>query len=105
MMPPILAPSPGFPEARAVIASFQEALRRTPPPRLVLLSSIGSEQTSGLGLITTTHLMEEALGDLPFPTAFIRAGAFSRTLWAASVRRRRRGCMTASTSRPTGPFR
>ena len=76
MMPPILVPSPDYPEARAVIASFQEALRRTPPPRLVLLSSIGSEQSSGLGNITTTHLMEEALYDLPFPTAFVRAGGF-----------------------------
>ena len=76
MMPPILVPSPGFPEAKAVIASFQQALFRSPPPRLVLLSSVGSEKSSGLGNITSTHLMEEALGDLPFPTAFVRAGGF-----------------------------
>ncbi len=76
MIPPILAPTPGFPEAKAVIASFQKALHRVPPPRLVLLSSVGSEQTNGLGNITTTHLMEQALGDLPFPTAFVRAGGF-----------------------------
>jgi uncharacterized protein YbjT (DUF2867 family) len=76
MIPPVLVPAPGFPEAKAVIASFVEALRQVPPPRLVLLSSIGSEQSSGLGNITTTHLMEEALGDLPFPTAFVRAGGF-----------------------------
>jgi len=76
MMPPVMVPSPGFPEAKAMIASFQEALRQSPPPRLVLLSSIGSQQSSGLGNITTTHLMEEALGDLPFPIAFVRAGGF-----------------------------
>ena len=76
MMPPVMAPTPGYPEAKAVIASYQAALRQAPPPRLVLLSSIGSERSSGLGLITTTHLMEEALGDLPFPTAFVRAGSF-----------------------------
>ncbi len=76
MMPPLMVPSPGYPEARAVIASFQEALRLSPPPRLALLSSVGSEKSSGLGNITTTHLMEEALGDLPFPTAFVRAGGF-----------------------------
>ena len=74
MLPPLLAPAPGFPEAKAIIASFREALRQVPPPRLVVLSSIGSQQSSGLGLITTTHLMEEALKDLPFPTAFVRAG-------------------------------
>ncbi len=76
MMPPLMVPSPGYPEARAVIASFQEALRLSPPPRLALLSSVGSEKSSGLGNITSTHLMEEALGDLPFPTAFVRAGGF-----------------------------
>ncbi len=76
MIPPVLVPAPDYAEARAVIASFREALRHSPPPRLVLLSSVGSEQSSGLGNITTTHLMEEALGDLPFPTAIVRAGSF-----------------------------
>lgn len=76
MLPPFLTPGPDFAEARAIIASYAEALRQAPPPRLVLLSSVGSEQSSGLGLITATHLFEEALGDLPFPTAFIRAGSF-----------------------------
>lgn len=76
MMPPIVVPSPGYPEAKAIIASFQEALRQAPPPRLALLSSVGSEKSSGLGNITSTSLMEEALGALPFPTAFVRAGGF-----------------------------
>lgn len=76
LMPPHLAHSPGFPEAKATISSYREALQQSPPPRLVLLSSIGSEQNSGLGNITSTHLMEEALGDLPFPIAIVRAGGF-----------------------------
>jgi uncharacterized protein YbjT (DUF2867 family) len=42
----------------------------------VFLSSIGSEQTSGLGLITSTHLMEEAMRTLPIPVAHLRAGSF-----------------------------
>jgi NAD(P)H dehydrogenase (quinone) len=46
------------------------------PPRLVVLSSVGSQQSGGLGTITSTHLLEEALGDLPFPTAIVRAGSF-----------------------------
>ena len=75
-MPPIQTPSPDFREAKAVIASYVEALRQSPPPKLVALSSMGSEKTSGLGLITSTHLMEEALRDLPFPAAFVRAGSF-----------------------------
>ncbi|HEX4496480.1 MAG TPA: NmrA family NAD(P)-binding protein [Thermoanaerobaculia bacterium] len=76
MLPPTLAPAPGFPESKAIIASFREALRQAPPPRLAVLSSVGSEKSSGLGLITSTHLLEEALGDLPFPIACIRAGSF-----------------------------
>ncbi len=76
MMPPIMVPSPDFTEAKAVIASFRAALETSPPPRLVLLSSFGSEQSSGLGNITATHLMEEALGSFPFPTAFVRGGSF-----------------------------
>ena len=76
MMPPFQVLSPGYPEPKAVAASFVKALTQTPPPRLVLLSSFGSEKSSGLGNITSTHILEEALGDLPFPTAFVRAGGF-----------------------------
>ncbi len=76
MMPPIQTPSPDFREAKAVIASYQQALAQAPPPKVVALSSMGSQQTSGLGLITSTHLLEEALKQEPFPIAFIRAGGF-----------------------------
>lgn len=76
MLPPVAAPSPGFREARAVIDSYAAALRKSPPPRLVALSSIGSEQPHGLGLITSTHLMEESMAALSLPTAFLRAGGF-----------------------------
>lgn len=76
MMPPNLAPQRGFPEAQAIVASYVEALRRMPPPRLVVLSSVGSEKTERLGLITATHLLEEALSEFSFPIAIIRAGSF-----------------------------
>lgn len=76
MMPPSQAPSPDFREAKAVIASYKQALANSAPPRVVALSSMGSEKTSGLGLITATHLLEEALNEEPFPVAFVRAGSF-----------------------------
>ncbi len=76
MMPPFRVLSPGYPEPKAVAASFAEALKQSPPPRLVLLSSFGLEKEGDLGNITSTHILEKALGDLPFPTAFIRAGGF-----------------------------
>jgi uncharacterized protein YbjT (DUF2867 family) len=76
MMPPIQAPSRDFREAKAVIASYKDALAKSAPPKLVVLSSMGSEKSSGLGLITATHLIEQALGNEPFPVAFVRAGSF-----------------------------
>jgi len=76
MMPPIRTPSPDFREAKAVIASYVEAIGKAAPPKVVALSSMGSEKTRGLGLITSTHLLEEALKDVPFPIAFVRAGSF-----------------------------
>ena len=76
MMPPTQAPSPDFREAKTVTASYKEALAKSPPPKLVALSSMGSEKTSGLGLITATHLLEEALENESFPMAFVRAGSF-----------------------------
>ena len=89
MLPPILTPAPDFAEARATIGSFREALRRSPPRRLVVLSSIGSQRASGLGLITGTRLLEQALADAPFPTAFVRAASFvenaARSLEAAAA--------------------
>lgn len=76
MMPPLPTPSPDFREAKAVLAAYTEALADATPPKLVALSSIGSEKPSGLGLITSTHLMEEALKDVAVPVAFVRAGSF-----------------------------
>ena len=76
MQPTPIAVAPSFPEAKALTASLREALQQASLPRLVVLSSVGSQQSSGLGNITQTHLLEEALGKLPFPTAFVRAGAF-----------------------------
>jgi uncharacterized protein YbjT (DUF2867 family) len=76
MMPPNMTPQPGYPESKAIVAALREALEKAKPGRVVALSSIGSEKTSGLGLITGTHLLEEGLKDLPCPTAMVRAGSF-----------------------------
>ncbi len=64
-----------FPEAKALDAAFCEALRQASPPCVVFLSAVGSEKSEGLGNIMQTHLREEAVGDLLFPTAFLRAGS------------------------------
>jgi NAD(P)H dehydrogenase (quinone) len=76
MVPPNFAPAPGFPEIRKTLASYHAALAKALPKKAVFLSSIGAEQTSGLGLITGSHLLEQTLGDLPIALAFLRAGWF-----------------------------
>lgn len=76
MMPPTQTPSPDFSEAKTIIESYSKALAAVPPPKVVALSSMGSQQTHNLGLITSTHLLEEALKTETFPVAFIRAGGF-----------------------------
>ena len=76
MVPPNFAPTPGFPETKAMLKVLREALSRALPAKVVYLSSIGAEQTSGLGLITGSHLLEETLSDLPLSHAFLRAAWF-----------------------------
>jgi uncharacterized protein YbjT (DUF2867 family) len=76
MVPPNFVPAPGFPETRKTLASYHAALAKALPKKAVYLSSIGAERTSGLGLITSSHLLEQTLGDLPIAHAFLRAGWF-----------------------------
>ena len=76
MVPPNFAPAPGFPETRKTLASYRAALAKALPKKAVYLSSIGAEQNGGLGLITSSHLLEQTLGDLPIAHAFLRAGWF-----------------------------
>jgi len=76
MVPPNFAPAPGFPEMHKTLASYHAALAKSLPKKAVYLSSIGAEQTTGLGLITCSHLLEQTLGDLPIAHAFLRAGWF-----------------------------
>jgi NAD(P)H dehydrogenase (quinone) len=76
MIPPNFTPAPGFPEAKRTLAAIYEALAKARPRKAVYLSSIGSEQNSGVGLITQTHMLEAMLGDLPMQHVFLRAAWF-----------------------------
>jgi NAD(P)H dehydrogenase (quinone) len=76
MNPSNFAPAPDFPETRATIAAIRQALAAAAPPKAVYLSSIGAQQESGLGLITSLHILEEEFRQLPIPGAFLRAGWF-----------------------------
>src|ERR1700691_838724 len=76
MLPAVWAPSPDFKEARGVIANYVEVLTKAAPPRVVALSSMGANRTSGLGMITALSLLEQGVRKLTSPIAFVRAGGF-----------------------------
>lgn len=76
MLPAVWAPSPDYKAAKDVIANYVEALIKAPPPRVVALSSMGANRTSGLGMITALSLLEQGFRGLTSPIAFVRAGGF-----------------------------
>jgi uncharacterized protein YbjT (DUF2867 family) len=76
MLPAVWAPSPDYKEAKGVIANYVEALSKAAPPRVVALSSMGANRTSGLGLITALSLFEQGFRNLTSSVAFVRAGGF-----------------------------
>src|SRR5579871_3244995 len=76
MLPAVWAPSPDYKEAKGVIANYVEALTKVVPPRVVALSSMGANKTSGLGMITALSLLEQGFRRLSSPVAFVRAGGF-----------------------------
>ena len=80
MLPTVWAPSPDYKEAKGVIANYVAALTKAAPPRVVALSSMGANRTSGLGVITALSLLEQGFRDLISPVAFVRAGRILRKL-------------------------
>ncbi|WP_284692058.1 NAD(P)H-binding protein [Pinirhizobacter soli] len=67
MLPAEWAPTPDYKEAKAVIASYVSALVQAAPPRVVALSSMGANRTSGLGMITALSLLEQGFRGLKLP--------------------------------------
>ena len=74
-------PSPGYPEARQVIASVIQALRTAQPKKILCLSTIGADAIHN-NLLTQRTLMEQALAGIDIPVTFLRAGWFmENALW------------------------
>jgi uncharacterized protein YbjT (DUF2867 family) len=59
-------PTPGFPEARAVIAAVKSALEAARPRKIVCLSTIGAQATQP-NLLTQRTLMEQAFAGADDP--------------------------------------
>ena len=75
VIPPNFAPSPGFPETRAIVAALRTAIAAAHPGKVVCLSTIGAQATQS-NLLTQLQILEQVLGDLPMPLAFLRPAWF-----------------------------
>jgi uncharacterized protein YbjT (DUF2867 family) len=60
LIPPLFDPTSGFPEVRGIVAALRSALAQATQPNL--LNQLG--------------IMEQTLGELPMPVAFLRAAWF-----------------------------
>jgi uncharacterized protein YbjT (DUF2867 family) len=85
LLPPNFDPSPDFPETRAIVAALRRALATARPGKVVCISTIGA-QAKRENLLTQLTIMEESLGDLPMPIAFLRPAWFMENCsWAWRV--------------------
>ncbi|MGA7437498.1 MAG: NmrA family NAD(P)-binding protein [Luteibacter sp.] len=75
LLPPLFDPSPGFPESARTITSIRDALLAAQPARVVVLSTIGADAPHE-NLLSQLGWMEQVLGELPMPVAFLRAAWF-----------------------------
>ncbi|MDB5837514.1 MAG: NmrA family transcriptional regulator [Caballeronia sp.] len=75
LLPPTFDPTPGFPEARKIIDTLRAALAAAKPSKVVVLSTIGAQATQP-NLLNQLQILEQELGTLPMPVAFLRAAWF-----------------------------
>lgn len=73
--PPEFDPTPGYPEARAVIGSVVAALTAAPPDRVLCLSTIGADAIHD-NLLSQRTLLEAAMRELSLPITFLRPAWF-----------------------------
>jgi len=89
MLPPLFDPTPGFPEASALIAALHGALLQAKPAQVVVLSTIGA-QARRPNLLCQLGLLESAFADLPMPVTFLRAAWFmENAAWDVEAARER----------------
>jgi len=75
LLPPVFDPSPGFPEAGALIESLLQALIRARPQKVVALSTIGADAAQP-NLLNALRMMEQSFASLPMPVIYLRAAWF-----------------------------
>jgi len=76
LLPPNFAPSPGFPESTKQVSAFRDALVAAAPPKVVVLSTVGAQHATDIGILRSLWFLEQELGSLPMPVTFLRAAWF-----------------------------
>ncbi len=80
MTPPLLQSVNPREEHRLALAAIAHALQASHTPKVVFLSSVGSQHAEGTGAILKTHDMEETLFGLSIDAASVRAAYFMENL-------------------------
>ncbi|WP_266181831.1 NmrA family NAD(P)-binding protein [Dyella humicola] len=75
MIPPDYDPAPGFPRIHQIIDSICTAIEAARPGKVVFLSSVGAH-VEEFSLLNNARMIEQALGTLPVPMAFVRPAWF-----------------------------
>ena len=83
MLQAVWAPSPDFREAKGVIANYVEALTKLVPPRVVALSSMGANRTSGVGMSRPYHFWSKVFAACRLRSHLCVPAAFSKTFFTA----------------------
>jgi len=98
--PPLLDVADPLGENQRMLAALTTALRAAGTPQVVYLSSVGAQHSHGLGAIGKLHDMEQAFGQLPMPTAAIRAAWFMENFQGLIAPARRSGQVPSLLSPP-----
>jgi uncharacterized protein YbjT (DUF2867 family) len=75
MLPPNFDPTPGYPETKQRIDALATALAAAKPASIVVLSTVGAQATQP-NLLSQLGLLEQRLGQLDTPVAFLRSAWF-----------------------------
>lgn len=79
--PPSYTAEDPFADAGAVADAIARAVTAARLPKLVVLSSVAADRSSGTGLIATNRMLEQRLAGIGLPVTFIRAAYFMEN-WA-----------------------
>jgi NAD(P)H dehydrogenase (quinone) len=101
--PPLLDVADPLGENRRMLAALTTSLQAAGVPKVVYLSSVGAQHDHGLGAIGKLHELEQAFGQLPIPTAAIRAAWFMENVQGMIGPAQRLSARPAQPARPGHP--